>query len=105
MPPSTIPRVKVAKDAPVFIRGPVNGVVHFSPFECTESDPALDPTERKELKHQQQRFKIFPAGGDDGLIGDFPRHIPYSSDKKTFQGKTGRNGFDRKYSGRRCIKK
>ena len=97
MTPSPQPnRPKAAKDAPVFTRSPVRGEVNFAPFECTERPSQLTKDERLELRDQHRYFKIFPSGGDQGLIADFVRRVPYNSEKKSFYSKTGREVFERK---------
>ncbi|CAG7916383.1 unnamed protein product [Penicillium olsonii] len=76
--PSTKPR-KMPKDAPVFLPGKIQGQCRFPP--CEERD--------EELTRIHKEFKLRPMGN----IADFPRQIPYASDKKTFQQKTGRDSF------------
>ncbi|KAF1349558.1 transcription regulator HTH, apses-type DNA-binding domain-containing protein, partial [Delphinella strobiligena] len=82
------------KDAAIFQRGPVKEAVNYAPYECNENNGILSKAERKELIEQHKRFKIFPSGGEEGQIYDYVRHIPYNSEKKTFFGKTGREGFE-----------
>lgn len=91
---STTPRQKMDKTAAVFQKGAPKETVHFPPFECTENNGLLTRAQRKELQDQHKKFKIFPSGGEEGLIQDYVRHVPYTSDKKTFRDKTGRQGFD-----------
>ncbi|KAI9374693.1 hypothetical protein BJX61DRAFT_263841 [Aspergillus egyptiacus] len=71
---------KMAKDAPVFNRGKAKGEVRYPP--CEERD--------EELARLHREFRIHPFGN----IADYPRHIPYNSDKKTFQELTGRESFE-----------
>ncbi|KAJ5349235.1 hypothetical protein N7541_006962 [Penicillium brevicompactum] len=71
---------KVPKDAPVFLPGKIQGTCRFPPYE--ERDEEL-------AKHHKQ-FRLRPMGN----IADFPRQIPYASDKKTFQQRTGRDSFN-----------
>ncbi|KAL3462610.1 hypothetical protein BJX64DRAFT_276954 [Aspergillus heterothallicus] len=71
---------KMAKDAPIFTRGRPKGEVRYPPHE--ERD--------KFLAEQHQKFRIHPFGD----IAAYPRHIPYNSDKKTFQELTGRESFE-----------
>lgn len=85
----------MAKDAAVFHRSPVKGEVNYAPYECTERDITLNKAQRQELQEQHRRFRIFPSGGEEGLIGDYVRHVPYNSEKKSFFGKTGRDAFER----------
>lgn len=71
---------KLTKDAPKFERGETVGVVNFPPHE----------TAYAELARHLRDFKIFPSSD----IAAYPRHIPYSSDKKDFLLKTGRDSFE-----------
>ncbi|KNG85175.1 APSES transcription factor Xbp1 [Aspergillus nomiae NRRL 13137] len=71
---------KIAKDAPIFNRGKIRGELRYPP--CEERDEALTQAHRK--------FQLQPMGD----IAEYPRHIPYNSDKKTFQEKTGRESFE-----------
>lgn len=72
---------RIPKDAPVFNPGKVRGQLRYAPFE--ERDEFLDK--------QHVLFEIHPAIGH---IAEFPRHIPYSSEKKGFLEKTGRESFE-----------
>jgi hypothetical protein len=74
-------RQKLAKDAPIFTRGRIRGELRYPP--CEERDV--------ELERIQREFKLHPTMGN---IAEFPRHIPYSSDKKSFQQLTGRESFE-----------
>ncbi|KAI5367388.1 Putative transcription regulator HTH, APSES-type DNA-binding domain-containing protein [Septoria linicola] len=88
-------RQKLIKDAAVFLRGTQQGQVNYPPFECTDDSLCLNNHQRRELADQHERFQIFPSGRNhEGLIGDYVRHIPYSSEKKSFLNKTGRDAFD-----------
>ncbi|KAL1873335.1 hypothetical protein Plec18167_006384 [Paecilomyces lecythidis] len=81
--PSPTPRAKkqkVAKDAPIFTRGKTRGEVRYPP--CEEQDEVL--------AEEHRRFEIHPMGH----IAEYPRHIPYNSEKKSFQEKTGRESFE-----------
>ncbi|PLB34943.1 putative APSES transcription factor Xbp1 [Aspergillus candidus] len=71
---------KMAKDAPIFNRGRVRGECRFAPCERRDA----------ELLKLHRDFQIHPMSD----IAEFPRHIPYNSDKKSFQEKTGRGGFE-----------
>ena len=78
-----VPRLKrqrLAKDAPIYHKGKIRGELRYPP--CEERD------EKLALIHEE--FKIHPSGN----IADFPRHIPYNSDKKSFQERTGREFFE-----------
>ncbi|PLN86423.1 hypothetical protein BDW42DRAFT_190013 [Aspergillus taichungensis] len=70
----------MAKDAPIFNRGRVRGECRFAPCEHRDA----------ELLRLHREFQIHPMAD----IAEFPRHIPYNSDKKSFQEKTGRGGFE-----------
>ncbi|KAE8354009.1 transcription regulator HTH, apses-type DNA-binding domain-containing protein [Aspergillus coremiiformis] len=71
---------KLAKDAPIFTRGTTKGPLRYPPCE--------DRTD--ELAQIHRAFNLHPMGE----IALYPRHIPYNSDKKTFQEKTGRESFE-----------
>ncbi|KAL4936623.1 hypothetical protein BDV06DRAFT_216529 [Aspergillus oleicola] len=71
---------KMAKDAPIFQRGKPRGEVRYPPCEARDD----------ELASLHRDFRIHPFGN----IADFPRHIPYNSDKKSFQERTGRESFE-----------
>lgn len=72
---------RIPKDAPVFTPGKVRGELRYPPYE--ERDEVLDS--------QHALFEIHPTIGN---IAKFPRHIPYSSEKKGFLEKTGRESFE-----------
>lgn len=71
---------KVSKDAAVFMRGKVRGELRYPPCEY----------QNEELAKEHERFELHPMGH----ITEFPRHIPYNSDKKSFMEKTGRGSFE-----------
>lgn len=73
---------KVCKDAAVFTRGPIRGECRYPPYEF--EDDALAASHRQ--------FELYPMGE----IADFPRHIPYNSEKKSFLEKTGRGCLEGK---------
>lgn len=70
---------KMPKDSPVFRPGRTQGEVRYPP--CEERD--------EELTKIHKEFQLHPMG----KIAQYPRHIPYQSDKKSFQEKTGRDSF------------
>jgi hypothetical protein len=74
---------KMAKDGAVFIKGKPKGQVNFRPFENLD----------KGSINALSSFHITPFG----KIEDYPRHIPYNSDKKDFLKKTGRESFEGKW--------
>ncbi|KAF2432920.1 DNA-binding domain of Mlu1-box binding protein MBP1, partial [Tothia fuscella] len=73
---------KQPKDAPIFRKGEPKGAVIFPPHEASDDD--------EELKEKHKLFQVYPMGE----IVDYCHHIPYSSDKKTFLTKTGRDAFE-----------
>ncbi|KAB8242834.1 hypothetical protein BDV35DRAFT_383654 [Aspergillus flavus] len=73
-------RPKIAKDAPIFNRGKFRGELRYPP--CEERSEALIQAHRQ--------FQLHPMGD----IAEYPRHIPYNSDKKSFSEKTGRESFE-----------
>lgn len=73
-------RQRIAKDAPIYHKGKIRGELRYPP--CEERD--------EELTRIHEEFKVHPLGN----ISDFPRHIPYNSDKKSFQERTGREFFE-----------
>ncbi|GFF90491.1 hypothetical protein IFM47457_08506 [Aspergillus lentulus] len=73
-------RPKVAKDAAIFKKAKPRGEVRYPP--CEERD--------EELARKHREFRIHPMGD----IVEYARHIPYNSDKKSFQERTGRESFE-----------
>ncbi|RHZ56396.1 hypothetical protein CDV55_104889 [Aspergillus turcosus] len=73
-------RPKVAKDAAIFTKAKPRGEVRYPP--CEERD--------EELARKHREFRIHPASD----IAEYARHIPYNSDKKSFQERTGRESFE-----------
>lgn len=73
-------RPKVAKDAAIFTKAKPRGEVRYPP--CEERD--------EELARKHREFRIHPMGD----IVEYARHIPYNSDKKSFQERTGRESFE-----------
>ncbi|GKZ33635.1 hypothetical protein AbraIFM66950_003660 [Aspergillus brasiliensis] len=73
-------RTKVPKDQPTFRRGKTQGEVRY---------PVHD--ERDEhLKKIHLEYKLYPMGN----IADFPDRIPYTSTKRSFRERTGRERFE-----------
>ena len=70
------------KDYAVFREGKVRGELRYPPFE---------EEGHSDLVAIHRQFKLNPQLG---CIGHYPRHIPYNSDKKSFQEKTGRESFE-----------
>ncbi|KAL4957618.1 hypothetical protein BDW69DRAFT_13643 [Aspergillus filifer] len=71
---------KLAKDAPIFQRGKPRGEIRYPPCEGRDD----------ELASLHRDFRIHPFGN----IAEYPRHIPYNSDKKSFQERTARESFE-----------
>lgn len=70
-------KLKLAKDVPIFTPGPTRGECRFPPDEWQDN----------ELAKHHERLEVTPFGE----IATYPRHIPYNSEKKEFQQKTGRD--------------
>lgn len=81
-PPPRQKKQKVSKDAAVFTRGKPRGEVRYPPCEFQDA----------ELAKWHEKFEIHPMGS----ISEYPRHIPYNSEKKSFLEKTGRESFEGK---------
>ena len=83
-PKSELPQAKrqrLAKDAAIFTKSSPRGRVRFPPYEAGGDELLLA---------QYSLFRIHPKGN----IGDYCRHIPYNSEKKSFLTKTGRDCFE-----------
>lgn len=79
----TSPKViknKMSKSAAIFIKGRAKGAINYKPYE----------TQDEKITTEHHKFQLEPTG----RISDYPRHIPYSSDKKSFQKRTGRDAFE-----------
>ncbi|BCR82675.1 putative APSES transcription factor Xbp1 [Aspergillus chevalieri] len=63
-------------------KGPIRGELRYPPYE--ERDDGLASIHRE--------FRMEPMGG--GNIRERPWHVPYNSDKKTFQHLTGRDSLE-----------
>ena len=79
-PPQSRKKQKLSKDAAVFTRGTIRGECRFPPYEYCDTSLAA---------HHQQ-YEIYPVGN----IADYPRHIPYNSEKKSLLERTGRESFE-----------
>jgi hypothetical protein len=77
-----VKKPKMTKDGAIFTKGKIKGVVNFPPFQD------LDPKAMCEV----QMYQVRPFGE----IEEYPRHIPYNSEKKSFLEKTGRESFEGK---------
>ena len=79
----------------MFNRGPPTSEAKYLPFELSDQAIALSTAEQRELARQHRLFRIKPSEDDgEGQIRNFTRYIPYSSDKKNFFLKTGKEGFN-----------
>ncbi len=72
----------MTKGAATFIKGKPKGEVNYPPYEIQDITTAAE----------YHKYEVQPVG----RISDYPKRIPYNSDKKTFQRKTGRDGFEGK---------
>ncbi|OJD18167.1 hypothetical protein AJ78_01779 [Emergomyces pasteurianus Ep9510] len=79
-PPPRQKKQKISKDAAVFTRGRTRGELRYPPCEY----------QNEELAEAHKEFQIHPMGH----ITEYPRHIPYNSEKKSFLEKTGRESFE-----------
>lgn len=77
---SSLRRSREIKDAPKYEEGEPIGTVLYPPYEAVDED----------LRKEYERFSISPRDH----IADYPRNIPYSSEKKKFHVKTGRDCFN-----------
>lgn len=68
------------KGASALIKGEPKGKINYPPYEIQDTDTAAE----------YRKYEVKPVG----QISDYPKRIPYNSDKKTFQQKTGRDGFE-----------
>jgi hypothetical protein len=68
------------KDGAHFVKGKARGEVNYPPFEQYDQN----------ILAELQKFEVFPLH----KIQEYPRHIPYNSEKKTFLEKTGRESFE-----------
>lgn len=73
-------KVKLGKDAAIFTPGPIRGKCRFPPDEYQDEELAI----------YHQHFKITPFG----TIAEYPRHIPYNSEKKLFWERTNRESLE-----------
>jgi hypothetical protein len=78
----TYPRKKqkICKDAAIFVKSKVRGECRYPAHEGQD--------ERLATRHRQH--EIYPLNG----IMEYPRHVPYNSEKKSFLEKTQRDGFE-----------
>ncbi len=72
--------VKMSNRSAVFVKSTSNGKVKYNPCEFQD----------EKIAAEHHKFQMMPLD----RISEQPRHIPYSSDKKSFQQKTGRDAID-----------
>jgi hypothetical protein len=90
--PASRKRQRNGKDNTAAKRTAPKGVVNYKSHEAYSNVVCADPEQRTEIIKQHYNFKIAAEGR--GLIGEFPKHIPYASGKKDFYDKTGRDAFE-----------
>jgi hypothetical protein len=91
--PASTRRQKTGKDhATSAKRAAPKGVVNYKSYGCNSNTVCADPALRSEIINQHANFKLEAEG--NGLISDYPKHIPYASGKKDFYDKTGREAFE-----------
>lgn len=73
---------KMSKAAATFVKGKPKGEINYPPYEIQDEATAAE----------HAKFEVQPIG----RIGEYPKRIPYKSEKKTFQQKTGMDGFEGK---------
>ena len=73
----------MSKAAATFVKGKPKGEVNYPPYEIQDEATAAE----------HMKFEVQPIG----RIGEYPKRIPYNSEKKTFQQKTGMDGFEGMY--------
>ena len=83
IPTSLAPKKpKMSKSAVIFVKAEPKGDINYKPCEL-QSDT---------VKAEHEKFQVEPIG----RISEYPRHIPYNSEKKSFQQRTGRDAFEGK---------
>lgn len=78
--PLPFKKQKMSKGAAKFVKGNPKGDVNYPPFEVQDRITAAE----------HEKYEVKPIG----QISAYPKRIPYNSDKKSFQQKTGRDGFE-----------
>ena len=76
-------KVRMSKSSTPLIKASTKGAIRYAPCEIRD----------ERLKIEHERFRLVPVGS----IIDYPRHIPYNSEKKSFQERTGRDAFEGKF--------
>ena len=73
-------KIKMSKSTSTFVKAKPKGQVNYGPCEIQDHV----------TRTEHQKFQVEPIGS----ISEYPRHIPYNSEKKSFQEKTGRDAFE-----------
>ena len=96
-------KAKIVKDAPVFVRGPTRGEVRYPPFVYTAEDKNEEKDVGKgkgdgrhvelveKLQDYHDQFEVYPR---QEQVGEYPRFIPYNSERRIFADATGRDFFE-----------
>ena len=93
--PASTKQQKNGKDSGVVSSGPPREPVNFRPYESNSNMHYYDAESRNEMAAQHRAFRMCTAGsGGRGLIAEFPKSVPYASEKKGFFAKTGRKQFE-----------
>ena len=79
-PPAAPKKHKMSKAAATFVKGKPKGVINYPPYEIQDEATAAE----------HKKFEVQPIG----RIKEYPKRIPYNSGKKSFQQKTGMDGFE-----------
>lgn len=101
VPPSR--RQKMGKDGGLTSPKAPQNPVNYEPTECNAPSLILTFAQRAELTEQHKRFRLSPFDLPRDKIRDFPKHIPYTSEKKGFFEKTGREAFEGKPTHDHCF--
>ena len=70
----------MSKAAATFVKAEPKGEINYPPYEGQDETIAA----------AYEEFDVKPVG----QISEYPKRIPYNSEKKTFQQRTGRDGFE-----------
>lgn len=80
LPVTPSKKKKMSKAAATFVKGKPKGVINYPPYEIQDEATAAE----------HKKFEVQPIG----RIREYPKRIPYNSGKKSFQQKTGMDGFE-----------
>ncbi|KAL9098750.1 MAG: hypothetical protein Q9163_005643 [Psora crenata] len=79
-PSSSSKRPRMSKPTAIFVKADPKGKINYRPCEIQDDT----------IRAEHVKFQVEPIGH----ISEYPRHIPYNSQKKSFQQKTGRDAFE-----------